>query len=1254
MMTQLKLIRFVAFSLALGAGLVGTAQAQNGANMVGIPAGSCYRGDWNDGNPTGDAPRTYVTLTNAFQMDSNLVSGALWLQVITKEPGYSFSGAAANFGPNNPEINMNWNDAVKWCNARSQMEGRTPCYHTNSTSDSVSGFSTDDYYTSGSFNLKNNYVDWTANGYRLPTEAEWEYAARGGKDKLRFPVGMYITHSKTMAKGTNTVACYRTDSLIDKAPYDLGPVQQPNTTIPVGSTGSTNGFGLFDMAGNAQEWCWDFYDKLYYITAASNNPAGPSTGSSRISRGGDFFDYADSCRCAARHSGVVGGNSIGFRCVIGQPQTAGNGQPYGQLAVSNNPPAITIPYGVIAYGTSLSSTSMIPWGITVMNVPPDGSTGTNVDGQFVYTDSSQAVGTLLRVGEYPNVQLDFIPADTADFTNTTFTATVTVTQTTPELNINTNSPVISGQFLTNSILTNNPPVNPFENNTKVAGTWQFDPPVLTSTGSNSVAVIFMPNDAVDYTNSTTKVWVQVIAAPKTNLYVKVKPTATLYYGQSLSDVTNWIGGTFTNASGGVFTNGAGTHGGGLSFSLPDLVPTNVGPMNVQIIFTPNDSNYNPTNFTTAITVLMAKPALTTNISHLVFGQMLTNSILTNGSPPSTAANPYISDWTVSGTFAFTNSSVRPTHAGTNYAFVKFTPTGVDAKNYLSVTNFAAVIVDQDVPSLTVVVATNLHSGQFMTPSLLTNSVAIDGYSGVHVLGQFTFTSGPNTGFAPGLNTNVSITFSPTDTTNYAVATTIVNVQMVPTTPQLVQLGTNRIPLNLNVTNWVPDGKAIDPYSGAPVAGWFAFTNNWTPNKAGIASNLFVKFTPANTTAYSPTHTNEWVLSVSNQTTVTITNSAQTFSVIPKIYDGMALATLTNNPAQPPFVSGLEPGDSGVYLTNFTGIFADTNAGTGKLVAPTLALAGPNAVKYSFTSPEPLTGTILPRPLTITANDATKLYGATNPLFAVTYSGFVNPDTNSLLTNSLTIWCSLGTSALPGVYANSIIPGLSGLANENYLISLVAGTLTITNADGSTNPGGGVVSYSILTNFIGTNVLNQPELLALLNHYQHSGMVNLATLASFLGADTLDTNGLRFVLTNNYAHPTNVDPMTLMYFLGTPNLNQVDTNDLNVFLDYYYSPASNAALAASAKDAEGPTNTAEQTGLSGPSFISLPPYLSTTSGGAGQTNFCFTITNLNFTVQFSPDLVHWTNLDLPGQIRFTDPDAPAKPNGFYRLLNSTGN
>ena len=179
---------------------------------------------------------------------------------------------------NDPIMCVSWYGAVAYCNWRSQQEGKESCY-----------------------NLSTWECDFTKNGYRLPTEAEWEYAARGGLSGKRFPWGDTITHSQ---------ANYISDS---SYPYDISPTRGyhpvwssdgiPPYTSPVGSF-AANGYGLYNMADNATEWCNDWYSDSYYSSSPPNNPTGPTTSTGyRIHRGGNCWHEACLCRVAGFRGG---------------------------------------------------------------------------------------------------------------------------------------------------------------------------------------------------------------------------------------------------------------------------------------------------------------------------------------------------------------------------------------------------------------------------------------------------------------------------------------------------------------------------------------------------------------------------------------------------------------------------------------------------------------------------------------------------------------------------------------------------------------------------------------------------------------------------------------------------------------------------------------------------------------------------------------------------------------------------------------
>jgi sulfatase modifying factor 1 len=273
------------------------------AGMVLIPAGVFTMGATLDA-PLDDYPTNiYVS---AFYMDVNLVNSNQWAGVYNyaTNHGYTFADTGAGKAANHPVHTVDWFDCVKWCNARSVQAGLTPVYYTNADFTQV--------FTNGEYG-PTVYANWSANGYRLPTEAEWEKAARGGLSGQRFPWGDTISES---------VANYYGDTNYS---YDLGPNGYntnffsgvyPNTS-PVGSF-AANGYGLYDMAGNAWEWCWDWYG-IPYGRPTNTNPTGPATGSERVLRGGNSDGYAYLAQCAYRTYGFPGtvGTLYGFRCVRG-------------------------------------------------------------------------------------------------------------------------------------------------------------------------------------------------------------------------------------------------------------------------------------------------------------------------------------------------------------------------------------------------------------------------------------------------------------------------------------------------------------------------------------------------------------------------------------------------------------------------------------------------------------------------------------------------------------------------------------------------------------------------------------------------------------------------------------------------------------------------------------------------------------------------------------------------------------------------
>ena len=253
--------------------------------MVFVRGGSFEMGRNLGTDNYGDvAPVHTVTLTS-FYMGKYQVTQSQYATVMRSNPGSSYEN-------NHPLYNVSWYDALVFCNRLSIAEGFTPAYQINDSTDPAAWGTVP---TSSNSTWNAAEIVSGSTGYRLPTEAQWEYAAKGGNGSP----GNY-----TYA-GSNTVG--------DVAWYSSN---SGSATHAVG-TKAPNGLGLYDMSGNVEEWCWDWYGS--YSSSAQTDPLGASSGPSRVLRGGSWFDAAESVRSAYRYSNGPNSRSSGFGFRLARP-----------------------------------------------------------------------------------------------------------------------------------------------------------------------------------------------------------------------------------------------------------------------------------------------------------------------------------------------------------------------------------------------------------------------------------------------------------------------------------------------------------------------------------------------------------------------------------------------------------------------------------------------------------------------------------------------------------------------------------------------------------------------------------------------------------------------------------------------------------------------------------------------------------------------------------------------------------------------
>ena len=239
------------------------------ANFVKVSTGTFPMGCRKKAHPVHN-----VTLTQSFEMCDHVVTQGEWKAVMGGLP-YLVSGDKEDF---KPVHDVSWYDAVNYCNSLSELVGLAKAYTVNGTD-----------------------VMWNkdADGYRLPTEAEWEYAARGGK------YGVKATHENVWSGTASENSLGEYAWYNENSDYEIHDVK----------TKKPNALGLYDMSGNVWEWCWDWYAP--YSSGAMTNPLGAPSGSRHVLRGGSCYTTADNCSVSCRDDRCpeIASEDRGFRVV---------------------------------------------------------------------------------------------------------------------------------------------------------------------------------------------------------------------------------------------------------------------------------------------------------------------------------------------------------------------------------------------------------------------------------------------------------------------------------------------------------------------------------------------------------------------------------------------------------------------------------------------------------------------------------------------------------------------------------------------------------------------------------------------------------------------------------------------------------------------------------------------------------------------------------------------------------------------------
>ena len=614
------------------------------------------------------------------------------------------------------------------------------------------------------------------------------------------------------------------------------------------------------------------------------------------------------------------------------------------LTVTQATPVITwAPPAAINYGTALSATQL--------------DATASVAGTMVYTPPAGSIPT----AGTDTLSVTFTPTDTTNYTTATKTVQITVNQDTPGITWNTPAAIVYGTALSNLQL---------DATTSDLGTLTYTPAAGTilPAGTNTLSVTFTPTDTTNHSSATATV--QLVVTKATPVITWAAP-ASIPYGTSLSttqlNATASVGGSF------VYTPAAG--------SIPAA-----GTDTLSVTFTPTDTaNYTTVTQTVTLSVTQTAPVITwAPPASIVYGTALSTTQLN-----ATASVP--------GTLVYTPAAGAVLAAGTDTLSVTFTPT--DTTDYTTVTKTVPLTVTQAAALITWAPPASITYGTALSATQLNATASVPG--------ALVYT--PAVGSVPSAGTDtLSVTFTPTDTTNYSVVTKTVQITVTQAAatitwadPASITYGTALSNIQLNATSSVPGALVYTPAAGVvPATG---------------TDILSVTFTPTDTTNYS---------TVTKTVTLTVTQAAPVITWAPpaSITYGTALSTIQLN------ASASVPGN--LVYTPAAGI---------------VPAAGTDTLSVTFTPTDTTNYSTVTKTVTLIVNQATPVITWAPPA-SITYGTALSAtqlDATASVPGALVYTPAAGTVPAAGTDILSVTFTPTDTTNYSTVTKTV--TLTVTQA-----------------------------------------------------------------------------------------------------------------------------------------------------------------------------------------------------------------